>query len=74
MPEKAFDKKEYDRQYIKQNIKLVPISFNRSKPEDMRMLQWLKARPEGISAYIKALVKQHMLIEQNGNSADFAQK
>ena len=58
----AFGPKQYaqDQKYIKANIKLVHVSLNRKKPEDMEMLMWLESQDESASSYIKRLIKQDM--------------
>lgn len=62
----AFSPKQYahDQKYLKENIKLVNFSLNRRKPEDMEMLEWLNSREEGISAYVKSLIRRDMYPEQ----------
>jgi len=63
MPRKKdpeFDNYRYQQDYIKKNIKLVNFSLNRTKPEDMKMLEWLNSRPQRIGTYIKDLIKKDM--------------
>ena len=58
----AYGPKQYarDQKYIKANIKLVHVSLNRKKPEDMEMLMWLESQDESASSYIKRLIRQDM--------------
>ena len=58
----AYGPKQYahDQKYLKANIKLVNFSLNKRSPQDMEMLEWLKSREEGISAYVKSLIKRDM--------------
>ena len=58
----AYGPKQYahDQKYLKENIKLVNFSLNKRSPQDMEMLEWLKSREEGISAYVKSLIRRDM--------------
>lgn len=55
-----FDQNKYVAGYLKNNIKLVHVSLNRTKPEDMRILEWLQKQPEGASGYLKRLILKDM--------------
>lgn len=56
----AFDQKKYVNDYIKEKIKYRRMNFNTGKPEDMQMLDWIDAQPEGVSNYLKRLVYADM--------------
>lgn len=57
LSEKAKAKKYgYDQEYLKQNITKVSLTFNRGKPDDMALAEWLRTRPEGSNRYIKRLM------------------
>ena len=63
MPLKPRTKEEkytYDQQYLKDNILTVGITFNKRKPEDMALLDWLNDRDEKKVAYIKRLLREDM--------------
>ena len=55
-----FDKSKYDQEYAKKNIVRKNIPFNKTVPDDVKILEWLKDRPEGMTAYIKALILDDM--------------
>ena len=55
-----FDQNKYVAGYLKNNIKLVHISLNKTKEEDRRILEWLQNRPEGASGYLKKLILKDM--------------
>lgn len=54
------DKYGYDQQYLKENIQTVGVTFNKRKPEDMVLLDWLNNRSEKKVAYIKRLIREDM--------------
>lgn len=56
----AFDKAAYDLQYLKQNVAIKNISFNRTKPEDMELLEWLSQQKPSANQYMKALIRADM--------------
>lgn len=56
----GFDQKKYVNDYIKSKIVYRKMNFNNSKPEDMRMVEWIDAQPEGVSNYLKRLVMADM--------------
>ena len=55
-----FDQKQYVNDYIKTKIVYRRMNFNNSKPEDMQMVEWIDAQPEGVSNYLKRLVLEDM--------------
>lgn len=55
-----FDQKEYVNDYIKKTIVYRRMNFNRNKPDDMQMVEWIDAQPEGASNYLKRLVQDDM--------------
>lgn len=58
----AFDKKGYDNEYIKTKIVYRRMNFNRNKQEEMEMVAWIDAQPEGVSNYLKRLVAEDIAI------------
>jgi len=50
----------YDQDYLKQNIVQVGITFNRRKPDDMKLIDWLNSRTESRVAYVKRLIREDM--------------
>ena len=57
MPE--FDKSKYDQEYAKKNIIQKRIPFNRSIPDDARMLDFLSTI-ENFTGYVKNLIREDM--------------
>lgn len=53
-------KYQYDQRYLKQNVVTVGVTFNRRKPDDMVLLDWVRNREETNVAYIKRLIIQDM--------------
>ena len=56
----GFDQKAYMNQYITEKIIYRRVNFARSSEEDMLMLAWLDAQPEGKAQYIKRLIRADM--------------
>ena len=57
-PSGEFDQKKYVNEYIKTTIVYRRMNFNKGKPEDMQMVEWIDSQPEGTSNYLKRLVLQ----------------
>ena len=55
-----FDSNKYVVQYMKENIVHVKVSLNKSKPDDVKMMEWIKEQPEGASGYLKRLIRKDM--------------
>lgn len=55
-----FDKSKYDQEYARKNVIRKHIPFNKLKPEDMKLLEWIESREESATAYIKRLVLEDM--------------
>lgn len=55
-----FDQGKYVVDYMKENIKQVRVSLNRTKDEDNEIIHWLESQPEGASGYIKRLIRNDM--------------
>jgi len=60
-----FDQKQYVNDYIKTKIVYRRMNFNNSKPEDMQMVEWIDAQPEGVSNYLKRLVLDDMSMNKS---------
>lgn len=58
------DAAEYMREYIAAKIVYRKANFAREKPEDMMLLEWIDAQPEGTSPYLKRLVLADMLAKK----------
>lgn len=56
----AFDKAKYDLDYLKQNVVLKNISFNRNKPDDMELLEWINQQSPSANGYVKNLIREDM--------------
>ena len=54
----------YDQNYLKQNITIVGVTFNKRKKDDQMILDWLNSRAESRVAYIKRLILED--IEASG--------
>lgn len=52
--------REYMRGYRKEKQVTKKVMFTGSSPDDMQLLAWLSAQPEGISPYLKRLIRQDM--------------
>lgn len=52
------EKYSYDQQYLKDNVLTVGVTFNKRKPDDMVLLEWLNSRNEKKVAYIKRLIRE----------------
>lgn len=57
--EKSFDKSKYDQQYMKENVIVKKVQFNRLKEEDMQMLTWAESKG-AFNAYVHSLIRQDM--------------
>lgn len=54
-------KRDYDKQYIKEKIRQITISFNAESEEDAKIREWLDSKGRGkITGYIKGLIKEDM--------------
>ena len=56
----ASKKLEYIKEYNRENIVYKKINFNRGKPDEMQIVEWLESRPEGIAMYLKRLIAEDM--------------
>ena len=63
------DKSKYDQEYAKKNIVRKNIPFNKTVPDDVKILEWLKDRPEGMTAYIKKLILDDIEYQDSMESA-----
>jgi len=52
-----YDKKEYDRQYAKENLQQIKFSLN--KETDADILEWLSKQPNK-AGYLKELIRKDM--------------
>ena len=59
-PQARANKYERDQSYIKNNLAFVNVSFNRRKPEDMILYDWLNQQGESKVKYIKKLILEDM--------------
>ena len=59
------NKREYDKQYQRENFKGKYITFNKKVPEDMEMYEWIRTRPEQGNCYIKRLIREDMERQKN---------
>lgn len=56
-----FNQQEYVANYNKENIVYRKLSFNRQKPDDMKLLEWIDGQRESTSAYLKRLVMEDLI-------------
>ena len=52
-------KYEYDLEYLKKNIFAKRVPFNRTQPEDMKLLEWVEAQGN-FTQYVKRLIREDM--------------
>ena len=55
-----FNQKEYVKEYQRENRIAKKVTFNRKNPDDMKLVEWLDTRPEGIVQYLKTLIREDM--------------
>ena len=55
-----FDKKEYDKKFLKEHYKWINLPFNIDKPEEMELYDFIKSRPEKQVPFIKQLIREAM--------------
>ena len=60
MPRTKEQKYSYDKLYLQQNTTRVSLVFNKRKPDDLIIMEWLKTRAEGSNGYIKRLIRADM--------------
>lgn len=54
------NKKKYNNEYAKNFFKSKLIQFNVQYPDQMEMLDWSNAQPEGGNEYIRRLIRADM--------------
>ena len=62
----GFNYRGYMRRYITEKIIYKRVNFSRGNAEDQKLLDWIAMQPEGISPYIKRLIREDM--ERHKNS------
>jgi len=60
-------KSEYDQEYRRQYVVKKLIPFNRTKPSDVELYDWLCSQ-SNMTAYIKSLIREDMERHQNSDS------
>lgn len=60
-----FDQNKYVADYMREKIKQVKVSLNKTKQDDIDIIEWLDRQPEGASGYIKRLIREDMAKEKN---------
>lgn len=55
-----FNQAEYIKRYQRENRIEKKVTFNRNDPGDMKILEWLTSRPDGMVHYIKSLIRSDM--------------
>ena len=59
MPRTKEQKYEYDQQYLKDNVFVKRLPFNKTKVEDMALLEWADMQGN-FTQYIKKLIREDM--------------
>ena len=54
------DRREYIKAYQRERIKFRKLNLNTGSPDDMAMMDWIDAQPEGASNYLKRLIRADM--------------
>jgi len=57
MADKPFDKKEYDKQFLKDNYKWINIGFNQNVPEEKQLYDFIKSQTAK-APFIKNLIRK----------------
>lgn len=52
-------KREYDKNYLKENVKKISVSFNKNLTEDMELFEHLHAQ-SNIQKYVKDLIAKDL--------------
>lgn len=58
MPKQTEKRKEYQREYRRIYIRQKSINFNLKDVSDVELMKWLDAQEEGISAYLRQLIRK----------------
>lgn len=63
---------EYRKEYQRKNIIYRKANFNRNNPDDMNMVEWLdeKGKGDGVSNYLKGLIREKMQKEKPTKGKD----
>lgn len=59
-PQGIANKQEYDKKYMKNNIKRIQVSFNFQSDEDIKLYDFLQDIKISKNRYIKNLIKKDM--------------
>ena len=63
------EKSRYDQQYRRDHLETKLIAFNRDKPDDIALLEYVENKgPRMFSAYIKELIRRDM--EENSEAGE----
>lgn len=57
---KPFDKKAYDKQFLREHYKWINLGFNTEKPDDMELYNFVKTNPEKQAPFLKRLIREAM--------------
>ena len=58
MPKQTEKRKAYQREYRRKNLRQKSINFNLANVDDVELMKWLDAQEEGISAYLRRLIRK----------------
>lgn len=58
MPKQTEKRKAYQREYRRIYMRQKSINFNLANADDVELMKWLDAQEEGISAYLRQLIRK----------------
>lgn len=58
MPKQTEKRKAYQREYRRIYMRQKSINFNLANADDVELMKWLDAQEEGISAYLRRLIRK----------------
>lgn len=58
MPKQTEKRKAYQREYRRIYMRQKSINFNLANVDDVELMKWLEAQEEGISAYLRRLIRK----------------
>lgn len=58
MPKQTEKRKAYQREYRRIYMRQKSINFNLKDVSDVELMKWLDAQEEGISAYLRQLIRK----------------
>ena len=56
---KPFDKRAYDKDYIRNHYAWINLGFNKDKPEEVELYNFIKSQPQQ-APFLKKLIREAM--------------